>query len=239
MFNRFSSRGIRLSYANVVATVALFLAMSGGAMAAARYLITSTHQISPRVLRTLRGNRGPTGATGPQGGTGSTGPQGGTGSTGPQGPAGSTGPQGPAGQGPAVAVYNDSGFETTDPTDASFHHVATLPISQAGSYSATAKVLARLPGGGSNAGLSGCALVAHTTSGAESDDSDYTYAQLNGTGDQQSQSLEVMHHFSGPGTITLECQQNGLDSGGTYFSWEFAKIIATQVSSFTNTAVSS
>lgn len=43
-----------LSYANVVATVALVFAMSGGALAAAHYLITSTSQIKPSVLRTLK-----------------------------------------------------------------------------------------------------------------------------------------------------------------------------------------
>ena len=43
----------RLSYANVVATMALVFSMSGGALAAKHYLLSSTRQISPRVLRSL------------------------------------------------------------------------------------------------------------------------------------------------------------------------------------------
>jgi hypothetical protein len=40
----------RLSYANVVATLALVFAMSGGALAASHYLVNSTKQINPKVL---------------------------------------------------------------------------------------------------------------------------------------------------------------------------------------------
>jgi hypothetical protein len=43
----------RLNYANVTATLALFFAMSGGALAAKRYLINSTKQINPKVLKAL------------------------------------------------------------------------------------------------------------------------------------------------------------------------------------------
>ncbi len=45
----------RLSYANVVVTLALVFAMSGGAYAAGWYVITSTKQISPNVLEVLKG----------------------------------------------------------------------------------------------------------------------------------------------------------------------------------------
>lgn len=43
----------RLSYANVAATLALVFSMSGGALAATHYLINSTKQINPKVLKKL------------------------------------------------------------------------------------------------------------------------------------------------------------------------------------------
>ena len=75
----------RPGYADITATVALVLAMSGGALAADHYLITSTRQIKPSVLRQLEGTRGPRGVSGPRGPQGLRGVQGNAGSTGPQG----------------------------------------------------------------------------------------------------------------------------------------------------------
>ena len=43
----------KLSYANVTATLALVFAMSGGALAAKHYILNSTSQVNPRVLRSL------------------------------------------------------------------------------------------------------------------------------------------------------------------------------------------
>lgn len=63
----------RLTYANIVATLALVFAMSGGALAASKYLITSTKQISPKVIKKLKGKEGPAGKTGPQGAPGAPG----------------------------------------------------------------------------------------------------------------------------------------------------------------------
>jgi hypothetical protein len=53
-----------LSYANIAATLALVFSMSTGALAASHYLITSTAQIKPSVLRSLRGHEGPPGPRG-------------------------------------------------------------------------------------------------------------------------------------------------------------------------------
>lgn len=99
----------RMSYANVVATLALLFAMSGGALAASHYLITSTKQIKPSVLASLKGKAGAAGKAGPAGpvgpagpaGAGSQGPAGATGGTGKEGPVGKEGPlgkEGPAGK---------------------------------------------------------------------------------------------------------------------------------------------
>jgi hypothetical protein len=96
----------RFTYANVAMTLALVFAMTGGAYAAKHYLITSTKQISPKVLTALKGKngtngtngtngaQGPVGEKGAQGSQGSAGPAG----TGKEGPVGPAGPQGPTGQ---------------------------------------------------------------------------------------------------------------------------------------------
>jgi hypothetical protein len=75
-----------LSYANVVATLALFLALGGTAWAA--------NQISPGVRKALKGDAGPAGATGA---TGPQGVQGNQGSAGSQGNAGNNGSLNPNG----------------------------------------------------------------------------------------------------------------------------------------------
>jgi hypothetical protein len=75
-----------LNYANVVATLALVFAMSGGALAAKHYLINSTKQINPKVLKSLKGNTGAAGAPGAQGKEGPSGKEGSQGKEGKEGP---------------------------------------------------------------------------------------------------------------------------------------------------------
>lgn len=71
-----SSIGRRASAVNVIAVLAFVLSMSGGALAAKRYLITSTRQIKPSVLAQLKGAKGVNGAPGAQGPQGPAGPVG-------------------------------------------------------------------------------------------------------------------------------------------------------------------
>jgi hypothetical protein len=78
-----------LSYANVAATLALVFAMSGAALAANQVLITSTNQISHKVLKKLKGNSG---AKGAKGATGATGTAGAAGAAGAKGETGERGP---------------------------------------------------------------------------------------------------------------------------------------------------
>ncbi len=73
------------SYANIVATTALVFAMGGTAIAAKHYIISSTHQIKPSVLKELKGNKGPAGPPGPAGAAGAAGAPG---SAGKEGTAG-------------------------------------------------------------------------------------------------------------------------------------------------------
>jgi hypothetical protein len=109
----------RLSYANVTATLALVFAMSGGALAANHYLITSTKQVSPKVLKKLTGKAGKAGtngANGAAGATGITGAQGLQGKEGPQGKTGEKGQTGEAGTTVAYADFNSSGgIQETSP----------------------------------------------------------------------------------------------------------------------------
>ena len=113
----------RVSYTNVVLTLILVFAMSGGAYAAGRYLITSTKQISPKVLKALAGKSGaagPVGAAGSAGPAGPAGPKGesGVGQPGKEGPAGPAGPTGPAGPAGPTGPQGQTGFTATLPSKA-------------------------------------------------------------------------------------------------------------------------
>ncbi len=81
----------RITPATVLATVALIFAMTGGAYAASKVLITKTSQIKPSVLAQLKGKAGPAGPAG------ATGPAGAVGPGGPAGPAGGPGTAGAPG----------------------------------------------------------------------------------------------------------------------------------------------
>ncbi len=88
----------RVTYANVVATLALVFAMSGGALAASHYIISSSKQIKPSALTEIKtkakGATGSAGPAGPQGPAGTTGKTGETGESGKTGETGKTGPEG-------------------------------------------------------------------------------------------------------------------------------------------------
>jgi len=113
MFSRIRKR---ITYANVAMTLALVFAMSGGAYAAKHYLITSTKQISPKVLTALKGKNGTNGTNGKdgaQGPAGEKGPIGTNGTNGKDGAPGTPGDKGLAGTNGAAGATGPTG--TTGP----------------------------------------------------------------------------------------------------------------------------
>jgi Collagen triple helix repeat (20 copies) len=97
---------------SIVAWLALFVALTGTSMAASHYIVTSTRQIKPSVLKHLhgqRGARGPAGKAGPQGESGSKGDIGERGLPGTTGERGEKGEQGGKGELGEKGVRGEAG----------------------------------------------------------------------------------------------------------------------------------
>jgi hypothetical protein len=110
-----------LSYANVAATLALFLALGGAAYAATQLPRNSVGaaqlrrgavtpvKISARARAQLRGAQGPQGPQGKTGARGAKGATGARGATGAKGDTGARGLPGADGNGPAFEVFANAG----------------------------------------------------------------------------------------------------------------------------------
>lgn len=129
----------RVGSAHVLALIALFAALAGGAYAVqllprnsvgARQLkkgAVTPPKLAAATVRLLRGGTGPTGATGPAGPTGDAGPKG------DPGPKGDTGAQGPPG-----VTEVDIGGNAFQALSSSYAAIATVTV-PAGSYLVQAK----------------------------------------------------------------------------------------------------
>jgi hypothetical protein len=204
------SIGRHLSYANVAATLALVFAMSGGALAAKHYLINSTGQINPKVLKKLRGR---------------TGSRGRLGKVGPPGPSGLSGPSGAIGGSKAFNTNSGEGILAFPAVAEQKLTVASLGL-PAGSFSVYGKLIADnhdttkrpivrcellLAGAVIDPGYSGLSLG----SGGSEPEASGHYLVLAGTGS-----------LSGPGTAEIACKVS--DTVGIYLD---RSITAIQVGS--------
>jgi hypothetical protein len=140
MKNPFRRPGLP-SPALVLAITALVLALTGSAVAAKRYLITNTKQISPKVLKQLArmsaaqgaaGGKGANGANGTNGAPGERGPTGDKGPRGDKGPTGDKGATGEAGPRGAAGGNSDIEWAVVDPGGALARPTAGATVSKLG-----------------------------------------------------------------------------------------------------------
>jgi hypothetical protein len=218
----------RLTYANVAATLALFFSVSGGALAAKHYLINSTNQISPKVVKALAGKSGKTGAAGLTGREGPGGKEGPTGREGPVGQEVSAGKEGKEGrQGPSngfQAFKNSVGLPTGPEAT-----VGSLAV-PAGSYVVSAKFWV------SNTGTERvrvtCSLV--NDQNEDKDVSEIT-ADPVGTTSWYGRGMVLLQAAStmdSAGHWLVKCTDNGASG----IDGEWLKIQALQVGSLSNTS---
>jgi hypothetical protein len=205
-----------LSYANVAATLALVFAMTGGALAAKHYLINSTRQINPKVLKKLRGNAGKTGPKGVQGA------QGLQGVTGGQGPEGRLGPSNvfSSFHEAAITLESLSGQQT----------FSSLPNIPPGSFWVLATFDAVNATGAATVDLA-CELHA----GVDVDIKQFRLQPEGPTAaNNMAVALQVVHSFAGPGnTVTLSCNTFGVKP----IEVRHIRITALQSAAIANTGV--
>jgi hypothetical protein len=213
-----------LSYANVVASLALFLALGGAAFAATQLPRNSvgTGQLKPeavtagKIAKKTRnqlmgstGPQGPAGKTGAKGATGAKGPTGAKGATGAKGDTGARGPAGADGIGPAFEVFA---------TGKAIGNASTTIASQnlaAGAYVISANVVVET--GGAEA-----TVVCLLNAGGEAS----AVVPKEAT---TTLSLSVTATLGSASAATLTC------STDTAASARYANLIATQVKSQSRT----
>lgn len=178
--------------ATLVASLALFVALGGGAALASGLIsgkqikdhTIARSKLTRKAIRQLKGNRGP---AGPRGLTGSQGPTGATGATGATGPVG-----------PSNAYFNHaSGGATQD-------LFATVSV-PAGDYSIQGEGFFVSP---STAGTGHCTLLVNGNALGTAAAYGGNAVQLP-AGQTAEASAEGVAHLAVPGTIANECTTSG------------------------------
>lgn len=214
-----------LTYANVVASLALFLALGGAAFAATqlprnsvgtgqlkREAVTAG-KIAKKTRHQLRGATGPQGPQGKPGPKGARGAAGAKGATGPKGDVGARGPAGADGTGPAFEVFaNELSAKTvgTSPTQILAENLA------AGAY-----VI------GANVSLDATATLSEVTCALTTGGEATTSVDTEGASRfPATVSLSGTVTFGAAGSTALICE-----SGGVAVPVLYANLVATQVKS--------
>ena len=222
----------RLTYANVMATLALFVALGGVSYAATQLPSNSvgTKQIKKEAVTPAKLSRasksaltGPAGATGPAGPTGPIGAAGTPGTQGPQGDKGEKGDPGVKGEkgdrgpeGPSDGYLDDTfpGGPVTE-TGARFGEL-NVP---AGSY--VVQATARLISTGAGASNADCLIV--NLSGGNGAQ---TNVNLSGTNDRKMLPMIFAQTVEAPSTFAIQCETT---SGGSTVSVDTMALTAVKV----------
>jgi hypothetical protein len=189
-----------LTYANVAASLALFLALGGAAYAATqlpknsvgtnqiRKEAVTAAKIAKKTRQQLQGQRGPAGQQGPQGKTGKTGAKGATGARGAQG---NTGVPGADGTGPAFEATAKPAIPTAIGTGTQVVGLSLAP----GQYATSANVVVQ--------GSAGATVTCTLLNGGEASATIPTAAGL------ETLSMSGVRGLAGAGTATVLCTATG------------------------------
>jgi hypothetical protein len=201
-----------LTFANVVACLALFIALGGVGYAALklpkesvgaeqlRREAVTPEKLSDKAKQELSGRRGPKGTDGAQG------------KTGPQGPAGPAGAAGPPGEPGPSSVYALSHGEEIGVLGYTAAPLVSLPV-PAGSYAIQARLEAIST-------LNQLYIVTcELRAGNDRDDTtifldnNARYSPSVTSLDAQLVPLQLVHTFGEPGQVTVDCVHEGPPNG--------------------------
>jgi Collagen triple helix repeat (20 copies) len=189
-----------LTYANVAASLALFLALGGAAYAATqlpknsvgtnqiRKEAVTAGKIAKKTRQQLQGQRGPAGQAGPQGKTGKTGAKGATGARGAQG---NTGAPGVDGTGPAFEATAKPAIPTAIGTGTQVVGLSLAP----GQYATSANVVV--------VSAAGATVTCTLLNGGEAS------ATVPTTGGSETLSMSGTRGLAGAGSATVLCTTTG------------------------------